>query len=101
MQGFKDGNCSEAKFMNPKRLALDLNSNCLYVSDDDRIRRISLAGKTWVNTLFDNEKNAVKFDFAEGIAISSGMLYVNCRGTIKRIEDRKALAEKQLADLAT
>jgi sugar lactone lactonase YvrE len=72
--GFKDGNPNEAQFSGDVRdLAIDKQGN-IYLSDDNRIRKINsqgivstIAGST--KGFNDGEGSLAKFDFPNGLAI--------------------------------
>ena len=50
--GYVDGIHNQSKFKSPRGLGLDINSNCLYVTDGNQVvRRISLSGEVRVSTL--------------------------------------------------
>jgi len=51
-QGYENGIHSQSKFTYPRGLGLDINSNCLYVTDWNQVvRKISLSGEVRVSTL--------------------------------------------------
>ena len=85
-EGCEDGIHNQAKFNSPCGLGLDINSNCLYVTDANHVvRKVSLSGEVRVSTLcgiageYGNRDGLnPTFKFPKGIVVDScsGSLYV-------------------------
>lgn len=101
VQGFRDGNQSQSRFSYPFGLALDIQSQYLYVTEDtDTVRKISLLDEVKVTTLCGTPRVCGNrngffptFNTLHGIAFDShsNSIYVMDYNNdqIRKISDRK------------
>ena len=112
-EGYENGIHNQSKFKYPGGLGLDINSNCLYVTDGDNqvVRRISLSGEVRVSTLCgivgkSGSRDGLNptFNYPTGIVVDphSQSLYVmdSNNNKVRKIIDRSRILREESSPTA-